>query len=317
MNTRLTFLGTGTSLGVPIVGCKCSKCTSTDSRDKRFRTSACVEYGGLRILIDAGPDFRSQMLRAGLSNVDAIFLTHNHKDHTGGLDDVRALNYIGRQAVSIWCEEAVSESLKQSYGYIFSETKYPGAPEVNIHIIDDQPFIMYPSHPNRVLEWVHDIGYRYRLPDGSLISTGEAEVTAEKAEDKDFRGLCRGIDGNGIEIIPIRGLHDKMPVLGFRFGQIAYITDMSHIPESEFVKLHDLKQLTLNTVGYKPHHSHFSLDEALSLAGKIEAENTWLTHLSHTFPCHAEFEEELAALTKKRGIRSRVRPAYDGLTIEA
>jgi len=98
---RLTFLGTGTSQGVPIIGCQCEKCSSADARDKRFRASALVDYRGLRILIDAGPDFRSQMLAAGVRHLDAILLTHNHKDHTGGLDDVRALNYIDRSAVEI------------------------------------------------------------------------------------------------------------------------------------------------------------------------------------------------------------------------
>ncbi|MBQ9184898.1 MAG: MBL fold metallo-hydrolase [Bacteroidales bacterium] len=316
MQAKLTFLGTGTSLGVPIVGCKCEKCTSTDKKDKRFRASAFVQYGGLKILIDAGPDFRSQMLAADLCKLDAILLTHNHKDHTGGLDDVRALNYIGKQAVSIWCEKAVFESLKQSYGYIFTKVKYPGAPEVNIHLIDDQPFIMYPEPPDKVLEWIHDEGYRYRLPDGSLMPPGEPEVQAERADDPLFTGNSRGMRGDGIEIIPIRGFHDKMPVLGFRFGQIAYITDMSLLPESEFAKLQGLKHLTLNTVSYQPHHSHFSLDEALTLADKIGAENTWLTHLSHSFPRHKDFEADLSTLCRERGIRSRVRPAFDGLTIE-
>ncbi|MBQ2151211.1 MAG: hypothetical protein II434_06785, partial [Bacteroidales bacterium] len=112
-----------------------------------------------------------------------------------------------------------------------------------------------------------------------------------------------------------RGMHDKLPVLGFRFGQIAYLTDFSSIPESEFPKLEGLKHLTLNTVGYKPHHSHFSLDEVLELADRIGAENTWLTHLSHSFPCHSRFCEELESMCAARGIRSRVMPAYDGLTI--
>ena len=118
-------------------------------------------------------------------------------------------------------------------------------------------------------------------------------------------------------IIPIRGLHGQMPVLGFRFGDIAYITDMSELPEGEFAKLQGLKHLTLNTVSYKPHHSHFSLDEALSLADRIGAENTWLTHLSHTFPRHEKFCAELREICAERKINSIVQPAYDGLTITA
>ena len=117
------------------------------------------------------------------------------------------------------------------------------------------------------------------------------------------------------DIIPIRGFHDKMPVLGFRFGRIAYITDMSSLPEQEFAKLEGLEHLTLNTVSYHPHHSHFSLDEALSLAGRIGARHTWLTHLSHAFPHHEAFCRELRSLCRERGIRSDVQPAFDGLTV--
>ena len=118
-------------------------------------------------------------------------------------------------------------------------------------------------------------------------------------------------------IIPIRGYHDEMPVLGFRFGRIAYITDMSSIPESEFAKLQGLEHLTLNTVGYHPHHSHFSLDQVMELAGRIGARHTWLTHLSHAFPRHEQFCEELRVMARERGILSSVQPAFDGLEISA
>ena len=317
---RLRFLGTGTSQGVPIIGCRCERCLSTDSRDKRFRSAAYVEYCGLQILVDAGPDFRSQMIAAGIGHLDAILLTHNHKDHTGGLDDVRALNYIDRRAAEIYCEPRVLETLREEYSYAFAQAKYPGSPEWKIHLIDDSPFIVYPDRDDRELTWVHDVGYRYQLPDGSLVPTGNPITDAERADDPMLEGLCgkqfHGERGNGAEIIPVRGLHGTMPVLGYRFGNIAYITDMSVLPESEYRKLEGLDHLTLNTVGYKKHHSHFSLDEALEIAGRIGAEHTWLTHLSHTFPCHEAFEEELARLCAERGIRSDVRPAYDGLVIE-
>jgi len=315
MHTKLTFLGTGTSQGVPIIGCRCSKCTSTDPRDKRFRCSVLVEYGGLQILVDAGPDFRSQMLAAGVSHLDAILLTHNHKDHTGGLDDVRSLNYIDRRAAEIYCEERVFKSLEREYPYAFAEDKYPGAPEWHMHLIDQRPFIVYPDKDDKVLEWIHDVGYRYRMPDGSLVPTGNPIEEAERPDDPMFKGGCSGEKGNGVEIIPIRGWHDTLPVLGFRFGNIAYITDMSHIPEEEFGKLQGLEHVTLNTVGYKPHHSHFSLDEALEIADRIGAAHTWLTHLSHSFPRHSEFEKDLQQMCRERGIRSEVLPAYDGLTI--
>ena len=291
MNARLTFLGTGTSQGIPIIGCRCPVCTSPDPRDKRFRASALVEYGGLTILIDAGPDFRSQMLRAGVGHLDAILLTHNHKDHTGGLDDVRSLNYIDRKAVEIYCEPKVEETIRREYAYAFASPKYPGSPEWNIHRIGNEPFEVV-SNDGYELEWVHDVGYFYRPVEGPVPPP------------------------HRVTVIPIRGYHDAMQVLGFRFGDIAYLTDMSRLPEEEFVKLKGLKHLTLNTVGYKKHHSHFSLDEALELAGRIGAAHTWLTHLSHTFPAHEAFSADLRRLCAERGIASEVLPAYDGLVLE-
>lgn len=325
-SARLTFLGTGTSLGVPIIGCKCETCMSKDPRDKRFRASVFVEYGGLNILVDAGPDFRMQMLRGNLSHLDAILLTHNHKDHTGGLDDVRALNYIDRRAAEIYCEKNVLQDLITEYPYVFSFPKYPGAPEWHLHVIDEKPFMAFPNSEDKELVWVHDVGYHYRLPDGTLVPTArkvedtyddampvpeEAVSAILRQEDFDHSIL----NGNA-PIIPIRGLHDKLPVLGFRFGNIAYLTDMSSIPESEFAKLHGLKHLTLNTVSYNKHHSHFSLYEALDLADRIGAEHTWLTHLSMSFPPYERFSQQLRQLCRDRHIHSEVLPAYDGLTIE-
>ena len=292
--TRLRFLGTGTSQGVPIIACQCPVCKSHDPRDKRFRSSAFVEYEGMNILIDAGPDFRSQMLQADIRHLDAILLTHNHKDHTGGLDDVRSFNYIDRKAAEIYCEERVLRSLKNDYAYAFEEEKYPGAPEWHVHLIDERPFRVDSLEHSGELVWVHDKGYFYRQPDGSLAHTGE--IVSEASHETP-------------NVIPIRGLHGQMPVLGFRFGNIAYITDMSHIEDSELEKLRGLKHLTLNTVSYHPHHSHFSLQEAVELAQRIGAEHTWLTHLSHTFPTHGEFVRELRQY-------GNIEPAYDGLVIE-
>lgn len=309
---KLTFLGTGTSQGVPIIGCQCGVCRSNDLKDKRFRSSAFIEYEGLSILVDAGPDFRSQMLAHDIRHLDAILLTHNHKDHTGGLDDVRSLNYIDRRSAEIFCEKNVLDDLIREYPYVFTFPKYPGAPEWQLHVIDENPFLVYPNTQDRELVWVHDVGYHYRLSDGTLIPTGrKLEDIIDKADPASMASST-----GGVEIVPIRGMHGKLPILGFRFGDIAYLTDMSFIPESEFVKIQGLKHLTLNTVTYEKHHSHFSLDEALAMADRIGAENTWLTHLSHNFPCHEQFTKEVEGLCRQRGVRSIVRPACDGLTIE-
>ena len=252
--TRLTFLGTGTSQGVPMIGCGCEVCKSQDPRDKRLRASVLVEHEGLRVLVDAGPDFRYQMLRAGVSSLDAILLTHNHKDHTGGLDDIRAFNYHEKRATQIYCEKYVEESLRKEYSYAFEEIKYPGAPEWDVHIIDEKPFTI-----------------------------------------------------KGVEITPIRGRHFKLPVLGYRFGNIAYCTDMNHIPEEEYSKLQGLDHFIINCVRRGRHISHYSLEQAIEVAEKVGAKHSWLTHLSHQLPCHEELTKELP---------EGILPAFDGLVIE-
>lgn len=252
--TKLVFLGTGTSQGVPMIGCGCEVCKSDDPKDKRLRSSAYVEHEGLRILIDAGPDFRQQMLREGISSIDAILLTHNHKDHVGGLDDIRAFNYHEKKATQIYCEKYVEEALRMEYSYAFAENKYPGAPEWNVNIIENKPFCI-----------------------------------------------------KGVEILPIRGKHYKLPVLGYRFGDIAYCTDMNHIPEEEFSKLQGLEHFIINCVRRGKHISHYSLEEAIEVAKRVGARHTWLTHLSHQLPQHQELSLELP---------SDIAPAYDGLKLE-
>ena len=252
--TQLTFLGTGTSQGVPMIGCGCEVCKSSDPRDKRLRASVLVEHEGLRILVDAGPDFRYQMLRAGVSSLDAILLTHNHKDHTGGLDDIRAFNYLEKKATQIYCEKYVEESLRKEYSYAFEEIRYPGAPEWDVHIIDDKPFTV-----------------------------------------------------NGVEIIPIRGRHFKLPVLGYRFGNIAYCTDMNHIPDEEYEKLQNLDHFIINCVRRGRHISHYSLEQAIEVAQKVGARQSWLTHLSHQLPCYEDLKKELP---------EGILPAFDGLVLD-
>ena len=281
--TKLTFLGTGTSQGVPMIGCDCDVCRSSDPRDKRLRASVLVEHEGMTILVDAGPDFRQQMLRAGVSHLDAILLTHNHKDHTGGLDDIRAFNYIDKKASEIYCEKYVEDALRMEYSYAFAEKKYPGAPEWHVHIIDEKPFTISAGGAYEVLSWEPGKGYIH-----SMAGVGDPVRCTE--------------------IIPIRGMHYKLPVLGYRFGNIAYCTDMNHIPDEEFEKLKGLDHFVINCVKYGKHISHYSLEEAVAVAQKVGAKHTWLTHISHQLPCYETLAAELPA---------GILPAYDGLTIEA
>lgn len=281
--TKMKFLGTGTSQGIPMIGCTCQVCQSSDSRDKRLRSSVLVEFCGMSILVDAGPDFRQQMLRENICHIDAILLTHNHKDHTGGLDDIRAFNYLEHEASEIYCEKYVLDSLKMEYPYAFAEIKYPGAPEWNVHLIDNEPFDVVTYKNKEKIEWKSNVGYEH-------ISPGEPLV------DKTAR------------IIPIRGMHGKLPVLGFRFGNIAYCTDMNFIPESEFEKLRGLEHFVLNTVKFGTHNSHFGFDQAVAICKRVGAKNSWLTHLSHRLPDY----DGLCSI-----LPADIRPAYDGLVIEA
>lgn len=280
---RLTFLGTGTSSGIPMLGCKCEVCHSGDPKDKRLRASALVEYGGLSILVDCGPDFRAQAIRAGITHLDGILLTHNHMDHVGGLDDTRALNLCESHPVNIYCEKYVEDSLRRSYAYAFAEPRYQGAPEWKMHTIDNRPFKVYSNAGDEVLKWEKGFGYHH-LP-------------AENVEVK------------SVEVIPIQGWHLKekqISVLGYRFGNIAYLTDMNLIEDEEFEKLKGLDAVTINCVKPGPHHSHFSLQECLDFFGRVNARTSYITHLSHLLPCHEEFE---------RMLPENVHPAYDGLTI--
>lgn len=253
MQNSITFLGTGTSQGIPLIGCHCEVCDSTDPRDKRFRSSALIEYQGIKVVIDAGPDFRQQMLREDVRDLDAILLTHPHKDHTGGLDDVRAFNYITGKNMPIYCEPNVLESLKMEYSYAFREHKYPGVPEFEVHTIGTDPFSI-----------------------------------------------------NGVEIIPVRAMHYKLPVLGYRFGKLGYLTDANYISDEDIQKFRGVDVFVINTIRREKHISHFSLDEALDVARRVGARQTYLTHLSHQIEKHSELSLFLP---------DGVTPAYDTLRV--
>ncbi len=256
---KLTFLGTGTSQGVPMIGCDCEVCRSTDPRDRRLRTSALLQTGRaddgspLNIVIDAGPDFRSQMLSADVRRLDAILLTHEHKDHTGGIDDVRAYNYFGQTPIDIWATPRVQEWVRRDYYYAFQEHPYPGAPEIALHDIGDGPF-----------------------------------------------------DVKGVEITPIKGLHMRLPVTGFRIGALAYLTDFNHIDDAEVEKLRGVDTLVVNAIGHKLHISHFNLDQAIDLGRRCGARRTFLTHMAHRIGLTSALQPTLPP---------GVHMAHDGLTI--
>ena len=284
MKAKLTFLGTGTSQGVPMIACSCPVCQSKDPRDKRLRSSALVEYGGLTILVDAGPDFRYQMIRQDVRHLDAILLTHNHKDHTGGLDDIRAFNLVEGHPVNIYCEKYVENTLRHEYGYAFAEQKYPGSPEWRVHTIDaSATFEVHSNALEEVIVWERGFGYRHYPP---------AQT-----------------EGASVEIVPIQGWHlnsKEISVMGYRFGNIAYMTDIKFIDEGEYEKLKGVEYITLGCVKRDEHRSHPSLQQCLDFFERVGAKESYITHLSHLLPKYDDFRKELPA---------GVYPAYDGLVI--
>ncbi len=256
--TSLTFLGTGTSQGVPVIGCSCDVCTSSDPRDCRLRTSAMVEVGENRFIIDAGPDFRLQMLRQGVSHISAILLTHKHKDHIGGIDDVRALNFVDYpqiHTVHIYATADTLDCVRKDYDYAFFKVRYRGTPEISLHTIDpEQSFTI-----------------------------------------------------GGVEIVPIRGSHAHFEVVGYRFGNVAYMTDFKQIDDSQIVKLAGVQVLVVNALRFEPHDSHFSVSEALELIERVKPQRAYLTHMSHEVGLHADAEKR---------VPENVKFAYDTLKIE-
>ncbi|UHG89930.1 MBL fold metallo-hydrolase [Spirosoma oryzicola] len=249
----ITLLGTGTSSGVPLIGCECDVCRSVDFRDKRLRSSIHIAVDGRSFVVDTGPDFRQQMLRLDLKQLDAVLFTHEHKDHTAGLDEVRAFNFRSGRDMPIYARSTVLNQLEREFSYIFSEHKYPGIPQIRVHEIQNEPF--------------------------------EVE---------------------GVTVIPIEVLHHKLAVFGFRIGDFTYLTDLNYIEEGELRKVYGTKVLVLDALQRQPHISHFTLDQAVDLANRIGADQTYFTHISHRLGLHREVENELPM---------HIRLGYDGLRI--
>jgi phosphoribosyl 1,2-cyclic phosphate phosphodiesterase len=251
---KVTFLGTGTSQGVPFIGCDCPVCTSTDKKNNRLRTSLWVETPQASIVIDSGPDFRYQMLRGNVRRLDAIILTHGHKDHIAGLDDVRAYNYHDKRPMEVYATTETQASLRREFSYIFDNPTYPGIPQVNMHTFGNSPFSI-----------------------------------------------------NGLEIIPVRVLHYQMEVFGFRIGDLTYITDAKTIEPEELAKACGSKVLVLNALRHEPHISHYTLAEAIEVAGTAQVDETYFTHISHQLGLHEAVDA---------GLPEGMHLAYDGLTLE-
>lgn len=250
---KLRFLGTGTSTGVPMIGCKCAACTSADLHDKRLRASAIVTLdNNTNILIDCGPDFRRQILDAGSPSLEALLITHSHYDHVGGIDDLRPYCCNGRPFPT-YCKADVAKDLHDRNPWSFAEHLYPGVPTFAIHEISpEKPF----------------------------------EIT-------------------GQEIIPLPVMHAKLPILGYRFGPLAYITDCKEMPQATIEGLRGIDTLVINALRHTPHISHLSLSESLALIAKINPRRAYLTHLSHDMGPAATV-----------ALPPHIAIAYDGLTIE-
>ena len=253
---KLTFLGTGTSQGVPVIACHCRVCNSDNPQDSRLRTSALLQVGDDNILFDIGPDFRQQMLTNKVEHLDAILITHAHRDHVGGLDDIRSFNYVQHRKMEIYLNDIARTAIERDYHYIFDYHEYPGLPEANLHTVDGEKF-----------------------------------------------AVCEG----RVEVLPIKAMHKDLPVLGYRIGSLAYITDANYIAPEEMVKLKGVNVLVVNALRKEKHFSHYCLPEALEVARQVGAERTFLTHMSHDIGLHAEVQEELP---------EGVFLAYDNLQID-
>jgi phosphoribosyl 1,2-cyclic phosphate phosphodiesterase len=252
--TRLTFLGTGTSNGIPVIGCTCDVCRSTDPRDKRGRTSAFIQTGGQTILIDTATELRAQALREGLDHVDAVLFTHAHADHTGGFDDLRRFNEMQQAHLPIFTGPETAQMLRDRFAYAF---------------VDAFPF--YGGKPDLIL---HEI-------DGPFAAAG-------------------------VPIVPIPVWHGSLRVFGYRFGDLAYVTDAGSVPDESIELLKGVEVLILNALRERSHPTHLSVGEAVDVIRAVGAKQAYLVHLSH------ELSHQAAEVLLPDGIDV----AYDGLTVE-
>ncbi len=257
---RVTLLGTGTSTGVPVIGCRCRVCSSTDPRDARTRCACYVWANGMGIVIDTGPDFRYQMLREGINRIDAVLYTHHHFDHVVGVDDLRPYFFQNAAPMECYAYTRTARELRRMFPYIFDGgVTYGAAPRLRLQEVEDS----------------FTVRSRYSR-DGSL------------------------------DVVPLELLHGTLHVFGYRIGRFAYITDANHIPVATYDRLQRVDVLVIDALRHAPHPRHFTIDEALAVAERIGARQTYLVHITHNV-LHAEEEERLP---------EGVALGYDGLTFE-
>lgn len=237
---KITLLGTGTSSGVPVLGCDCEVCRSMDPHDHRLRCAALVETASTRILIDCGPDIRQQLLPFAFRKIDAVLLTHSHYDHVAGIDDLRPYCKFGD--IHIYGNENTVSGLKRMMPYCFTEKLYPGVPLLKLHAV----------------------------------------VPHQKMKIGD------------VDVLPVQVMHDWLPILGYRIGKFAYITDMKTIDPAEMKYLKGVEVLVVNALRFeKPHHSHQLVDDAIAFSHRIGALQTYFIHVTHQIGLHDDANRRL------------------------
>jgi phosphoribosyl 1,2-cyclic phosphate phosphodiesterase len=250
---KIKFLGTGTSQGIPVIGCNCKICKSKNQKDKRLRSSIYINYKNQNFVVDTGPDFRQQVLTNNIKKIDFVLYTHAHRDHTSGIDELRSFNFIQKKSITAFGNENLVRQLKKDFSYIFSGLKYPGLPKIDLKTIKK----------NFIFE--------------------------------------------NLNIKPIKVMHHKLEVLGYRIKDFTYITDANKISVIELQKIKGSKVLVLNCLQINKHISHFNLEEAIDIVKKLKVKKTYFTHISHNLGNHILINKLLP---------NNISLAYDGLEID-